>query len=61
MLFAVCAPISWPYLGPGNQRDIQVNSSAGNRLDMSHYFVYANSAVLVPWFVLIFNRLRISC
>lgn len=42
-------------------RDIQVNSSAGNQLDMSHYFVYANSVILVPWFILIFNRLRISC
>lgn len=60
---------SWRYViifpgprrkGPGNQRDIQVNSSASNRLDMSHYFVYANSAVLVPCFNLIFNRLRIS-
>ena len=61
ILIAVCDPISW-YLKivPGNQRDIQVNSSASSRLDMPHYFVYANSVVLVPWFILIFNRLHIS-
>ena len=60
---------SWRYVlifpgprrkGPGNQEICRwtVRQAVGC---MSHWLVYANSVVLVPWFILIFNRLRISC